>query len=101
MNTPCRYCQIVGLTTHIILCNSSVKLVDFLPLLEEAIADIGLATVLLIWVNKEITALAILVFYCQESTYMIHSRYLKGRKDIWSNMEGKGCACKKEAYERQ
>lgn len=30
------------------LCNSGVKLVDFLPLLEEATADIGLATVLLI-----------------------------------------------------
>lgn len=84
------------------LCNSGVKLVDFLPLLEEATADIGLATVLLIWANKEITALKILVFHFQVSTCMLHTRYLKGKKGIWSKMEGKGSACKKKkkAYVR-
>lgn len=45
-------------------------------------------------------ALTILAFHFQESTCMLHNRYLKGRKAIWSNMEGKGSACKKEAYVR-
>lgn len=60
----------------------------------------GLATVLLICVNKEITALITFVFHFQESTCMLHIRYLKGRKAIWSSVEGKGSAYKKEAYVR-